>query len=190
MAQIRIGSDDHPVVGIAPFDEPDDERNVVAVTTAADDVVVVVAAGRTVVVVAVDLTVVVVAPPAAVVVVAAMLVVVAGEAATTVHVMPDGVSVGVTANVSCTFQYLSSCVADALPSVHAKPRLYVPAGTTVGPSAPNKLNESGGSPVINPPGLATVATPVVPFVYGVPEALNKGCRYADPVPAGNGPFAS
>ena len=123
IAQITIGNDDHPVVGMEPLDEPDDVRTVVAVTTAGDEVVVVVAAGFAVVVVVADLAVVVVAPPAAVVVVAAMVVVVAVEAATTVHVIPDGTSAGVTANVSCTFQYLSSCVADAVPSVHAMPTL-------------------------------------------------------------------
>ena len=39
--------------------------------------------------------------------------------ATTVKVMPAGRSFGSAANVSCTFQYLSSCVADAGPSVQA-----------------------------------------------------------------------
>ena len=43
-----------------------------------------------------------------------------------------GLSFASVVNVSCTFQYLSSCVVDAGPSVQAMPRLYVPGGMSPG----------------------------------------------------------
>ena len=59
-----------------------------------------------------------------VVVVGAIVVVVVGGVTTpTTHVIPAGTSVGSAEKVSCAFQYLSSCVADATPNVQAYPML-------------------------------------------------------------------
>ena len=46
-----------------------------------------------------------------------------GSVETTVHAIPDGTSLGSTANVICTFQNLSSWVDEATPNVHANPTL-------------------------------------------------------------------
>ena len=121
IAQKTTGIGEEPVeTRYVPFPPAPDAKAVVGATAATvvvepamveDDVDEVVVDARTVVVVAPDRVVVVVAAAATVVVVVC--------AAGTAQVMPDGWSAGVTANVNCTFQYLSSCVADAAPSVHA-----------------------------------------------------------------------
>lgn len=56
----------------------------------------------------------------------------------TVHVTWAGLSLALVVNVICTFQYLSSCVDEAGPSVHAIPTLYVPAGICPGLKTPKK----------------------------------------------------
>jgi hypothetical protein len=186
-AQIAVGIGAAPVAGVLC---PDDALDSDAVVTVDEDFkVVVVAPVATVVVVVVPgFTVVVVAPDGAVVVVAAGAVVVVGvEPLTTCHVIPDGMSAGSTAKVNTAFQYLSSCVADAEPRVHANPTLYVPAGTICGPLAPKAPNEIVGIPVTNPPPPGEAATAVVLFTMGVPAPLNKGWRKLAPVPAGIGP---
>jgi len=126
-AQIAMGIGAAPVAGVLRPDELLEPGDVV-VTPAEFFTVVVVAPPATVVVVVVvpDFTVVVVTPDATVVVVTAgaVVVVVAGVLPTTaVHLIPDGLSVESTANVICAFQYLSSCVAEANPRVHANPML-------------------------------------------------------------------
>lgn len=192
-AQIAIGIGAAPVAGVVRPDELLEPEGVV-VTTAEFFTVVVVAPPATVVVVVVavpDFTVVVVTPDATVVVVTAgaVVVVVAGVLPTTaVHVIPDGLSTESTANVIWAFQYLSSCVADANPRVHAKPTLYVPAGTICGPLAPKTPNEMVGIPVSKPPPPGADATAVVLLTIGVPAPLNNGCRRLAPVPAGKGPW--
>jgi len=75
--------------------------------------------------------------------------------------MPAGTSEGAAAKVSCAFQYLSSCVAEGLPRVHAYPMLYVPGGTVWGPSAPNTSNVNALSPTSRPPPPGASATAVV-----------------------------
>jgi hypothetical protein len=110
---------------------------------------------------------------AIVVVVGAIVVVVGGVTTPTTQVMPDGRSVGSAEKVSCAFQYLSSCVADATPKVHAYPMLYRPGGMICGPLAPNTPNEMVGNPVSNPGPPAVLATAVVLLITGV-LALNSG----------------
>ena len=156
--------------------------------------IVVVVVGATVVVVVgaivvvVGAIVVVVVGAIVVVVVGAIVVVVVGGVTTpATQVMPDGLSVESTEKVSCAFQYLSSCVADGSPRVHAKPMLYVPAGTTCGPAAPKTPNEMVGIPVSKPGPPGVLATAVVLSTIGDPAPLNNGCRRLAPVPAGNGP---
>ena len=141
--------------------------------------------GGTVVVVVV---VVVVVGGAIVVVV---VVVVGGGGEPTIQVMPAGRSAELLENVICTFQNLSCWVADATPSVHAKPRLYVPGGTNDGPSGANTANENDGRFTSRPPPPSVVATAVVWSTNGLPPAEpNNGNRRLAPMPAGTGPLAS
>jgi hypothetical protein len=138
IAQTAIGTGDAPVTGMPPDTGACDptadgevgaaEPDPVVVTDPGAAATVVVVAAAAVVVVAVVVVVaftvvvvaaVVVVAPVVVVVAAVVVVVLPGGAAEAVQVSPDGVSVGLAMMVSCTVQYLSSCVADAAPSVQA-----------------------------------------------------------------------
>ena len=133
-------------------------------------VVVVAPATVVVVVVAVRASVVVVAAPATVVVVEVVdVVVVVVSAAGTVQVSADGTSFASAATTICTFQYLSNWVAEETPLVHAKPRLYLPAGRNVVPPVSTHANDSTGRPMSSP-----VLTAVVLFTHDEPALVNSG----------------
>ena len=141
-----------------------------AIVEVVDDpatVVVVVAVGRKVVVVVAPATVVVVA-------IVVEVVVVTTDAATAVQVRPDGTSAASATTVICAFQYLSSWVADAGPSVHAYPMLYVPAGRNAVPSSPMNPNDIAFSPISSPPPPAVGAIPVSLFTHDEPALVNSG----------------
>ena len=117
---------DHPVLTSA-VDRPDGAALaaigvvVVVVDVVLDVLVVVVVLGVVVVVVVDPGTVVVV-----VVLVVVVVVVVVGAATT--QAMPPGTSVESAENVNCTFQYLSTSLADVPGLLQAIPKLYVPGG--------------------------------------------------------------
>ena len=143
IGDVPVDGSEPPVMPLDPLSTdvvvtPDEAATVVVVTAGFTVVVVVVVVGAIVVVVVgatvvvvvgaivvvVGAIVVVVVGAIVVVVVGAIVVVVVGGVTTpATQVMPDGLSVESTEKVSCAFQYLSSCVADATPNVQAYPML-------------------------------------------------------------------
>ena len=151
IGDVPVDGSEPPVMPLDPLSTdvvvtPDEAATVVVVTAGFTVVVAVVVVGAIVVVVVGAIVVVVVGATvvvvvgAIVVVVGAIVVVVVGAIVVVVvgaivvvvvggvttpatQVMPDGLSVESTEKVSCAFQYLSSCVADATPNVQAYPML-------------------------------------------------------------------